>query len=95
MKQKIEGGDILSKYTEKIARKRAKVIDKFIGEHIPKWQTKIMFKLPFTVKRFGWELEERPMAVQGMYYMGKRFDLTKFGKTVGTLMITEKLPNTL
>ena len=85
--------NILNKYTERLAKKRAKAIDKFIAGYIPKWQIKIMFKFPFTVKWFGWELEERPMTTQGMYYMGKRIDLMRFGKPVGTLMITEKLPS--
>lgn len=85
---------ILDKYTEKLAKKRAKAIDDFIASYIPKWQTKIMFKFPFTVKFFGWELEERPMATDGLYYLGKRIDLMRFGKSIGTLMITERLTPT-
>lgn len=91
MKQKIEGGNILSKYTERLADKRAKAIDDFIGGYIPKWQTKIMLRFPFMVKLFGWTIEERPSWNEMAEKFGQKIELKRYGKSVAQLTITETI----
>lgn len=77
----------LDKYAEKIATKRAKTIDDFIGGYIPKWQTKIMLKFPFTVKLFGWTVEERPNWNEQAEKFGQKIELKRYGKLIATLTI--------
>ena len=78
---------ILSKYTERLASKRAKAIDDFIGGYIPKWQTKIMLRFPFLVKLFGWEVEHWTKVGD----FGTDIKLKRYGKFVAQLTITETI----
>jgi hypothetical protein len=79
--------DILSKYTERLVTQEAKAIDDFIGERIPKWQTKIMLRFPFLVKLFSWEIVNTP----DWGNFGRKIELKRRGKLIGTLKITTKL----
>lgn len=82
--------DILSKYTERLANKRAKAIDDFIGGYIPKWQTKIMLRFPFLAKLFGWEIWERPNWNEEADKFGQKIELKRWGKLVATLTLITK-----
>lgn len=79
--------DILSKYTERLATKRAKAIDDFIRSYVPKWQTKIMLKFPFTIRLFGWEIIREEIIGD----FGNKIILKKKGKFVAQLTITESV----
>ena len=79
---------ILSKYTERLATQEAVAIDNFIADYVPKWQLKIMLKLPLLSKLFGWRLVTRWGKDFGL---GKKMELERWGKLVSTLTITENI----
>lgn len=81
--------DILSKYTERLANKKAKAIDDFISGYIPSWQQKIMFRLPITKKLFGYKIVHRTVWKDFVDALGEKIELKKHGKLLGTLTITE------
>lgn len=80
--------EILAKYTGRLASQKSIAVDRFIGEYIPKWQRRIMFRFDFTIKLFGWEIE-RQLNANG--FLGETIRLKRYGKLVGQLVIVEKI----
>lgn len=80
--------NLLYKYVGKLAIDRAEAIETFIYKNIPSWQRKLMLRIPFTARFFGWRLEEQNTLVE----KGKtltRIDLYRWDKPKDTLMIIE------
>lgn len=80
---------ILSIYTKRLADKKAKAINDFVEEYVPKWQQKVMLKIPSTVNLFGWKI----VIHKQWGNFGERVELRRYGKLVANLVIIERFKN--
>jgi len=78
---------LLEKYTERLTNQQSLAIDNFIKDYIPSWQVKIMMKLPFTKKLFGWEIRTTPDWIKP----NTRVELLRYGQNVAELKILIKM----